>query len=324
MPSTIAAAIAEFISLRDRPDTRQTRLTYAAALRRFAEYLAGRGIDAGTAPLETLEDAQVFAGWLDWLREKEYSQSTQSLYKTAVTQFYEFLETSEYARVSSVKLRGIAKLRGQRQRLRIPTYPREELDRLVEYAATLDTLPANDDAERLRNLRDKALILLLADSGVRIHEAVGLRRSHIDASLTTIITGKGNKDRRLYFSERTMTAIRAYLAARAELDGATGKPLRSLPVFARHDKGAGKRVTAITTRTGENVITQRAFEALGNFDTRIHPHQLRHRFATAVTRATGNLEIARELCGHESTETTRRYTHHTEAEIREVYDQLGK
>ena len=56
------------------------------------------------------------------------------------------------------------------------------------------------------------------------------------------------------FSSKAIRVLRDYLNARSNLDGSSGKPLASLPLFARHDKGAGKRVTAISTTTGRNII----------------------------------------------------------------------
>ena len=78
-----------------------------------------------------------------------------------------------------------------------------------------------------------------------------------------MIIGKGDKQAVVRFSDRSMLAIRSYMEARAALDGSSGKPLASLPLFARHDKGAGKKIKSMGTGTGRNIVHQRAREALG-------------------------------------------------------------
>ena len=84
---------------------------------------------------------------------------------------------------------------------------------------------------------------------LRVSEACSLTRGHLDwREGRSIVLGKGDKEAVVRFSERSMHKLRAYLNARAELDGGQGKPLRSLPLFARHDRGAGKRVLGISER----------------------------------------------------------------------------
>jgi integrase len=115
--------------------------------------------------------------------------------------------------------------------------------------------------------------------------------------------------------------LRDYLNARARLDGAFGKPLSTLPLFARHDKGAGKKVLSITTTTGRNIVAQRVAEALGNDSVgTITPHSFRHYFVTAILRGSGgNLKLAQELARHRNISVTQRYAHLSDDEIDREY-----
>jgi integrase len=109
-----------------------------------------------------------------------------------------------------------------------------------------------------------------------------------------------------------------YLDTRFELDRGQGRQ-DILPVFARHDKKAGKRVLPISTRTAENIVARYVVKALGEeAQGTITPHTFRHYF---VTRAARNQDIllAQHLARHESINTTSSYTHLTETEIDEAY-----
>ncbi|MBK7449839.1 MAG: tyrosine-type recombinase/integrase [Anaerolineales bacterium] len=87
------------------------------------------------------------------------------------------------------------------------------------------------------------------------HEACNLRRGDIDWNEgRAVIIGKGNKQAVVRFSSRSLQYIKDYLARRSVIDGNTGKQLSSLPVFARHDKGAGKRSKSMTPTTGRNIM----------------------------------------------------------------------
>jgi site-specific recombinase XerD len=178
--------------------------------------------------------------------------------------------------------------------------------------------------ERPRNLRDRAFLLVLADTGLRVHEACEMQRGDLDwAEGRAVIIGKGDRQAVIRFSQRSMSAIRDYLSARASLDGTAGRPLGSLPLFARHDKGAGKKTKPITTTTGRNIVAQRVREALGEAaEGRITPHSLRHYFVTMVLLASGNLKLAQELARHQNIAVTQRYAHLSNDELDQGYHEI--
>jgi len=173
----------------------------------------------------------------------------------------------------------------------------------------------------LRNLRDRAFIITLADTGLRVHETCALRRGDVDWNEgKAVIIGKGDRQAVIRFSTRALKAMRDYLEGRASLDGASKKPLASLPMFARHDKGAGKKIKRITTTTGRNIIAQRVSEALGNEAVgTITPHSFRHYFVTTVLHASGNLKLAQELARHRNIAVTQRYAHLSDDELDKGY-----
>jgi integrase len=216
--------------------------------------------------------------------------------------------------------------RSRRPGQRLPQFPREEIEKILLYVKNITNNLSDNSAERLREYRDRAFIMTLADTGLRVHEACNLRRGDIDWNEgRAVIIGKGNKQAVVRFSERSLAAIKDYLAIRAVFDGASGRPLPSLPLFARHDKGAGKKIKPMTTATGRNIVAVRVDQALGaEAAGRITPHSFRHYFVTTVLRASGNLKLAQELARHASIQVTQRYAHLSDDELdkgyREIFD----
>jgi len=144
-----------------------------------------------------------------------------------------------------------------------------------------------------------------------------------------VIIGKGDKQAVVRFSSRSMHALRDYLSARSHLDGASNRPLTALPLFARHDKGAGKKVKPISTATGRNIVSERVRQALGDEAVgTITPHSFRHYFVTTVLRASGNLKLAQELARHSNIQVTQRYAHLSDDELDkgyyEIFEGIGR
>lgn len=170
----------------------------------------------------------------------------------------------------------------------------------------------------LIQLRDRAFVLTLADTGLRISELASLTRGEIDwQEERVLITGKGDKTAVVRFSHRSIEALREYLQARSKLDGESGKPLGSLPLFAQH--GKTKKIKPMTIDGMRKAIKERMTEA----GARCRIHDFRHYFVTVVMLASGgNLKMAQELARHSSTQTTQRYAHLTGSELDKNYDEI--
>ncbi len=168
-------------------------------------------------------------------------------------------------------------------------------------------------------------MITLADTGLRVHEACNLRRGDVEwHESRAIVIGKGNKEAILRFSKRAIKALQDYLNARAELDGRGGKPLASLPVFARHDKAAGKKVKPISTTTGRAIVNERVKECLGYeaVGTITPPHSFRHYFVTTILGSSGNLKLAQVLARHTNIAVTQRYSHLADDELDKQYQDI--
>jgi integrase len=214
--------------------------------------------------------------------------------------------------------------RARRPGVRLPQFPASAIERLLEHVSAKGFVGHVDPVVRLRALRDRAFLLTLADTGMRVHEACRLRRGQVDWNEgRAVIVGKGDKQAVVRFSSRALNAIKEYLAARARLDGSATKSLASLPLFARHDRGAGSKVKPITRATGALIVRRRVEEALGTIgDQRITPHSLRHYFVTTVLRGSGNLKLAQELARHANIQVTQRYAHLSDDELDRGYHEI--
>ena len=97
----------------------------------------------------------------------------------------------------------------------------------------------------------------------------------------------------------------------------------ALPLFARHDKGAGKKIKTITTASGRNIVKNWVRQTLGDKAVgTITPHSFRHYFVTTVLRASGNLKLAQELARHSNIQVTQRYAHLSNDELDKGYYEI--
>ena len=322
MKPTIDQAINDYIDHICLSRSEKTAKTYRNALNAFYRVLEINAVDPNTTSISTLtEDAVI---WLATML-KDLSPATERLYLTAATLFYEYIAANKLAEINLPRLRLLIRQRARRPGRRLPQFPRDAIEKIVDYSLRLSSETPEDASERLRLFRDRAFLLTLADTGLRVHEACALRRGDIDWDEgRAIIIGKGNQQALVRFSSRSIDSIQDYIKTRSELDGATGRALSSLPVFARHDKGAGKKVKPITTTTGRNIVAQRVRECLGDEAVgTITPHSFRHYFVTTVLLGSGgNLKMAQELARHKNISVTQRYAHLADHELDKGYYEI--
>ena len=174
-----------------------------------------------------------------------------------------------------------------------------EAERLVE--AANGTTP--------RDLRDRALVELLYGAGLRVSEAVGLERNGVDLEERLVRSiGKGDKERIVPLGRSAADALRRYLSrGRPFLDS------RHRPELFLNARGGP------LTRAGAFLILRRLAGRAGLEPTRIHPHLLRHSFATHLLEGGADLRSVQEMLGHADLATTELYTHVTDRRRREAY-----
>ncbi len=260
--------------------------SYRRDLEDFARRL-GRGIrDATTEEIES---------YLAELRTAGRSGSTLARRLAALRSFFRH-QTLVGAREDNPA----AAIASPRRTRTLPrTLSPSEAERLIEAANGVTP----------RALRDGALVELLYGAGLRVSEAVGLERAGIDLDERLVrCVGKGGKERVVPIGRRAAEALRRYLSR--------GRPFldrRHRPELFLNSRGGP------LTRAGAFLILRKLAERAGLEPGRVHPHLLRHSFATHLLEGGADLRSVQEMLGHADLATTELYTHVTDRRRREAY-----
>jgi integrase/recombinase XerC len=185
-------------------------------------------------------------------------------------------------------------------------------------SSTLKLAKLQDESLLLR--RDRALLELLYAAGLRVSELTGLNLADIDQKERILrVRGKGDKERIVPYGSKAQEALNKYWPLRDELllhASSTRGRHRSAPqteaVFLNY---AGRR---LTTRSVGRIVKK--YIRLVNVNWDLHPHSLRHAFATHLLADGADLRAIQELLGHQSLSTTQKYTHASIRQLMDIYD----
>ena len=221
--------------------------------------------------------------------------SSKSLQRelSAIRSFYDYLLKNSYAEINPA------------QQIKAPKQPRK-LPKVLDVDQITGLLEA--DANSLLETRDLAMFELFYSSGLRLSELAALDISDMDLTNGSLIvrSGKGSKARLLPVGRKAIAALENWLALRAKI------PCIDLAVFV---SGKGKRLgcRAIELRLDRWCTTKDVPENL-------HPHMLRHCFASHLLESSQDLRAVQELLGHANISTTQIYTHLNFQHLADVYD----
>src|SRR5216684_1383002 len=169
------------------------------------------------------------------------------------------------------------------------------------------------DENRLLVKRDRAILELLYASGLRVSELTGLNLADMDRKeLMLRVRGKGNKERIIPYGGKAEQALEAYGPTRDDILRKAGSRGDSQAVFLNH------LGTRLTPRSVARIVKK--YVRLINVNWDLHPHSLRHAFATHLLADGADLRAIQELLGHSSLSTTQKYTHASVRQLMEVYD----
>lgn len=279
-------------------------------------------------------------GYLAWLRfEKRYSELTAENYARDLKRLFELSGATPLDTIKAHQIRRyIGQLHSQglagRSLARMLSAWRGFFTYLMrdhgytdnpcmglrapKSAKTLPQALSPDEASHLMDIpadnvpaiRDKAMIELLYSSGLRLAELVGLELADMNAHLSAgevRVTGKGSKTRVVPLGSYAITALQAWMAVREEL--------------AQPDEPAlfvGARGLRISPRVVQ--LRMKAWGIKLGITSNVHPHLLRHSFATHVLQSSGDLRAVQEMLGHASISTTQVYTHLDFQYLSKIYD----
>jgi integrase/recombinase XerC len=268
----------------------KTLIAYRADLESFANFCANRNAAPDAAQAA---DLRLFIGDMSFERKSAVSVNRAL---SSLRGFFRYLmrfgiRTDDPA----------AALKNLKTKLRLPTFLWET--EMADFAG----IPEKEGI--LWPLRDKALIIAMYSSGLRISELHSLKLGSLGAGCDRArVQGKGGKERYVFFSDEGKEALKAYIPARAALVKQE-KPVDALFINKR---GGALSVQGIRWIIG-------VYSGRSNLPKDVHPHALRHSFATHLVNAGCDIRIVQELLGHTSLSTTQRYTHVNMENLKAVY-----
>ncbi len=286
-PSELRRQIDRFLdTLRVANASPHTLRNYGSDLRQFLDYFSPPG---ESPPHPAAFDHHLIREFLGALFVRGNTNRSVARKLAAVRAFFAFLARERLIESNPARLVATPKLPKT-----LPTVPTaEQANQLVDATA------------REGRARDRAIFELLYGCGLRVSELVGLNLDDFDWEQRWIrVRGKGRKERQVPFGAKAAEALEAYLQARAGYDS---------PALLLNYRGQ-----RLTTRSVGRLVKRYAVQFSG--DPSVHPHTLRHAYATHLLGDGADLRAIQELLGHASLSTTQKYTQVSLQDLMAVYD----
>ena len=302
-PERAVAPMAErFLqSLRRRNASENTVLGYGKDLALFAEHLVAAG--EPDFPVDGITGNTIREFMAEGL-SRGLTQATLARRLSALRAFFDYLVQEQGLPKNPAHSVGSPRIPKKLPAVMTP----EEANQFVDSVQ----VDGGRDQSRDRIVRDRLILELLYGSGLRVSELVGLDVDDIDPRERWItVRGKGRKERQVPFGEKAGAALDRYLVDRAKLKAPP--EVRALLVHRW-----GRKFRRLTARSVRLILKRyaRAF----NGDPAVHPHSLRHAFATHLLSEGADLRAIQELLGHANLSTTQKYTQLSIEHLMKVYD----
>ncbi|WMT27813.1 tyrosine recombinase XerC [Bacillus aerius] len=266
---------------------------YTEAIEEFVRFMNIQGIDGFEEV--SYQDTRIY---LTEAYEKGLTRRTISKKVSALRSFYKFLLREQLVKENPFLLVSLPK-----QDKRIPSFLYEE---------ELKELFTVSDVNTPLGQRNQAILELLYATGMRVSELCSLKESDLDLSMDTVLVhGKGSKQRYVPFGSYAHEALSAYLEDGRQKLKVKGKDRADSHVFLN------QRGASLTDRGVRFILTELMKKASGTLH--IHPHMLRHTFATHLLNEGADLRSVQELLGHSNLSSTQVYTHVSKDSLRKTY-----
>jgi integrase/recombinase XerC len=293
---------------------------YGGDVRLFQQFLTPPG--AATLPLADV-DHRVIREFVSWLYDRKLQKVTVARKLSALRTFFKFCVREKYTRTNPAALVSTPKLPKLVPRVQTAEEINDFLDGLPGGAAAKPApartksgkngSPKVNATAQLMPRRDRAMIELLYACGLRVSELVGLNLGSFDKTGQMLrVLGKGRKERVVPYGGKAQEALEAYWPVRDRILQQTRRTANAEAVFLNPYGGR------LTDRAVRYILKKYCLLAGSNLD--LHPHSLRHAFATHLLNDGADLRAIQELLGHASLSTTQRYTQTSIRQLMAVYD----
>ena len=244
-------------------------------------------------------------------------KTTQNYYIIAIRSFLKYLAKRDVKTIAAEKVEI-----GKTPEREVDFLESDEIERILEAAGGHD----------LKSLRDRAILELLFSAGLRVSELVSINRDKIDSKSGELsVRGKGDKIRVVFISDTAARSLEKYLAKRTDVDPALFvRDIKSLerfkskaaklPINSLASTTSAKKSTEdlrLTPRSIQRIVKYYAVKAGITRD--VHPHTIRHSFATDLLMNGADIRSVQAMLGHASINTTQIYTHVTNVHLKEVH-----
>jgi integrase/recombinase XerC len=287
---------------------------YRRDVSQFMQFLTPPG--EKTMPLAHV-DHRVIREFVGWSYDQKLEKSSVARKLAALRTFFKFCVREGVVKQNPARLVSTPKLPKRVPRVITAEEMNGFLDNILGGDAAAKrkrrAKPREQDDAKVMLKRDRAILELLYASGLRVSELVGLDLGDIDrAGQMLRVLGKGRKERVVPFGSSAQAALEAYWPVRDEILNRPGAASELQAVFLNHyaDRLGTRSVRAIVKK----------YSRLADVNWDLHPHSLRHAFATHLLADGADLRAIQELLGHVSLSTTQRYTQASIQQLMNVYD----
>lgn len=228
---------------------------------------------------------------------KELKRVTQNYHIIALRNFLKYLAKRDIATLQSEKIEV-----GKNPSRTVDFLNNRETERLLNSAS----------GDNLVSLRDRSILELLFSSGLRVSELVSINQDQINLKEQEFsVKGKGDKIRIVFVSNSAKNFLQRYLEKRTDIDPALFVRIK------KNNKKENDEDLRLTPRSIQRIVKRYAAKA--GIIKNVHPHTLRHSFATDLLSNGADIRSVQEMLGHSSITTTQIYTHVTNQQLKEVH-----
>ncbi len=287
----------------------RTLESYARTLSAFFTW--GAIATPGDITQEKVRDYRIYLNRKENNRGGTMKKNTQAYHAIVLRTFLKYLARNDVDVLPAEKIE-VGKVPDRQ----VDFLEYEEVERLLQAADPAVARSGQTGAANVKVLRDRAILELLFSSGLRVSELIGLDRHHLNLDKAEFsVRGKGSKLRIVFISPGAKQALQHYLDQRSDVDPAlfVANPKKGLV----NKKNSARESMRLTPRSVQRLVKHYATKA--GIVKDVHPHTLRHSFATDLLVNGADIRSVQAMLGHASITTTQIYTHITNERLKEIH-----
>jgi site-specific recombinase XerD len=282
----------------ERNRSQKTIENYHHYLKRFLSW--AKISDPRDITIDLIRNYRIHLNRLTDDKGAELKKITQNYHVIAIRSFLKYLAKRDIKTLSAEKIEV-----GKNPSHEIEFLDGDEVERLLQSASSND----------IKSLRDRAILELLFSAGLRVSELININKDQLNLSRQEFsVRGKGDKIRIVFISDTAKDALEKYLDKRMDIDEA---------VFIRYSKKKNiesDKNKRLTPRSVQRIVKHYAAKA--GIVKDVHPHTLRHSFATDLLSNGADIRSVQTMLGHSSITTTQIYTHITNMQLKSVHQKF--